>query len=181
MTRSEIATTGGRSAVVVTVPLHGRLRRLRERHDPSAQLGVPPHVTLLFPFVPASGLTGGVRNGVAQVAAAHDPFVVTLASAATFPGAVYLVPEPSAPFISLTAALLARFPAYPPYGGDIAVDGLIPHLTMATDVGVEAAALAREMASALPVHGAARSLTVIAEDGTGRWSLCWRLRLGVPP
>ena len=180
MTRPGTATTGGRSAVVVTVPLPARLRRMRVRYDPTARRGVPPHVTVLYPFVAASALTVGVRTRMAHVAAAHSPFAVTFASAARFPGAVYLAPEPSAPFISLTADLFSRFSAYPPYGGDIAVDGLIPHLTMAVAEDVEAAAVAHEMASALPIHVVVRSLAVIAEDRMGRWSLCWRLRLGVP-
>ena len=45
-----------------------------------------------------------------------------------FPGLVWLEPEPAEPFAALTAAVAARWPDHPPYGG--VFDTVIPHLTV---------------------------------------------------
>ena len=164
----------------MTIPLPARLRRLRIEHDDNANRGVPPHVTLLFPFAPAGALTRALREDVARVATAHEPFAVIFRAVGTFPSVVYLAPEPSSPFLRLTADLFSAFPAYPPYEGEIAMEALVPHLTMAEDAGDRAAALPREIAPSLPIRAVVRSLAVIAEDDHGRWSLRWRLPLGGP-
>jgi hypothetical protein len=46
------------SVVLVPAIDAGRLvTDLRIRHDPSAAKGVPPHLTLMYPFIPAPDLT----------------------------------------------------------------------------------------------------------------------------
>jgi 2'-5' RNA ligase len=178
MTMSGPEVVGGRSAVVVTVPLPQRLQRLRRQHDPVARLGIPAHVTLLFPFVWADALRRDIWDGLARIAAAHTPFAVAFASVGSFPDILYLAPEPAAPFLALTTDLFAAFPACPPYGGEIALDDLVPHLTMAVVTGESAAGLAHEMAASLPIRAIVHRVTVIAEDGGGRWSVRWQLPLG---
>jgi 2'-5' RNA ligase len=169
---------GGRSAVVVAVRLPERLKQLRQRHDPLARLGVPPHLTLLFPFLPAQRLMTETRRRLADVAAAHDPFVLELSRVGAFPDALYLAPRPDAPIRSLAAAVCAAFPDYPPYGGRIAPSALVPHLTMALPTADAMGDLTREMEALLPVHVRVDRLTVISEGQDGRWGVRWRLRLG---
>jgi hypothetical protein len=41
---------------------------------------------------------------------------------------LWLAPEPDAPLRALTAAVWARFPDFPPYGGEF--DDVVPHLTV---------------------------------------------------
>jgi len=169
---------GGRSGIVAIVSLPARLRALRLQHHDDANKGIPPHVTLLYPFAPAGALTRPVRKALARAAAAHEPFVVAFPTVETFPSVVFLAPRPSAPFLDLTRDLCIAFPAYPPYGGEIATDDLIPHLTMAEESGDRAEVLVREIGPLLPVRAVIRSIAVITEDDRGRWSPHWRLRLG---
>ena len=70
--------------------------------------------------------------GLASAVAAVPGFGVTFDTAAWFGTEVlWLAPEPADPFVALTAAVAAAFPAYPPYGG--AHDEVIPHLTVGHD------------------------------------------------
>ena len=99
------------------------------RWDRAAGAGVPAHVTVLFPFLPARGLVPAVRRELAAIAATQAPFEVIFATVGRFPDVVYLAPRPAEPFTRLTGAVAARFPDFPPYGG--AFDEVIPHLTIA--------------------------------------------------
>src|SRR6476469_2484700 len=52
---------GGRTALMVVVAeAEPTVARLRLQLDPFARLGVPAHVTVLFPFIPASGVRDDV-------------------------------------------------------------------------------------------------------------------------
>ena len=55
--------------------------------------------------MPVASLRRSVRRDLAAIAATVQPFDVRFALVGRFPRAVYLVPEPSAPFAELTAAL----------------------------------------------------------------------------
>ncbi|MET0457832.1 MAG: 2'-5' RNA ligase family protein [Ilumatobacteraceae bacterium] len=141
----------------------------RLRHDPAAAAGVPAHVTVLYPFRPVvDGTTADVIGGIAAHEAAFD---VTFAATARFPGdVVYLVPDPAAPFSRLTTAVAAACPDCPPYAGVFADP--IPHLTVADGVDdATAATLERAVRPGLPVSARVARLTLIVQDGTGRWSV----------
>ena len=166
------------SAIVVRVPLPRTLERLRRQWDWAAGVGVPGHVTILFPFMPVALLGPGVRRELAAIAAAHDPFDVRFRRVGRFPGVVYLAPEPAGSFSRLTEAVVARYPEFPPYGG--AFSDVIPHLTLAKSNDAPLDELA-ERAAALPFECRATALEVLAEDGDGRWRSRWRLPLGVRP
>jgi 2'-5' RNA ligase len=175
-----MAPTEPVSAVIVRVPLPGRLVRLRARHDWAASVGVPPHVTVLFPFVPARRLTPAVRQGLAAIARSAAPFDVRFERVGRFPNVVYLQPEPATPFSSLTKTVHAIFPDFPPYGG--AFDEVIPHLTITETFGdaVDEAMLdgiAVEAAHDLPFGVRVSRLDVIVEGDDGRWRGLWRVPL----
>ena len=73
--------------------------------------GIPAHVTVLFPFVPAAQRR---RRSLASAAARSTrrstPFAYELARVETFPGYAWLAPEPAAPFLELIAATEPPFP-----------------------------------------------------------------------
>src|SRR5881392_3278360 len=104
-----------RSGLVVSVaaaaPLIDGWRERTCEARPSA--GVPPHVTLLFPFVPAREIDEAVLRGVAEVCAGVAPFELRFARTGRFPGVLFLEPEPDTPLRALKAALVARFPEQP--------------------------------------------------------------------
>jgi 2'-5' RNA ligase len=169
--------TGERSALVVPIQLPARARRLRARHDPIARLGVPAHLTLLFPFAGAAALDG-LRPALASLVAQHPEIRCWLDATARFrPGSLYLVPHPDDAIRALIASLSAAHPAYPPYGGSF--PDVVPHVTVADQVdpadipGLEAAFSAQ-----LPIEVVARHVSVLVEGGAGRWRTRWRLRLG---
>ncbi len=147
---------------------------------------MPPHVTILYPFVPASQLDPSVRRSLAAIALTTEPFEVTFARIGRFPGVVYLAPDPAEPFVRLTEAVASRFPEHPPYGG--AFEEVVPHLTVVE--GAETAsggqstsldAIASEATRSLPIRRAVRALEVIVQGDDGRWRRHWRLALGVRP
>ena len=101
----------------------------RSRLDRAAALGVPAHVTVLFPFVPPSLITPGVVDALAAAVASVSAFGCEFGATSWFgEDVLYLPPRPGEPFRALTRAVCAAFPGYLPYGGAFA--DTIPHLTI---------------------------------------------------
>jgi 2'-5' RNA ligase len=156
---------------IVPVPqAEGVVADLRKRFDASAALGVPAHITLLFPFMPPGDIDTAVLNGIRDALAGASGFEFTLASTARFPATVYLEPAPAAPFIELTERLARRFPLFPPFGGEFST--IIPHLTVAHGSAPDAVLVQAELMARLaargPVHGVCDSV-VLLENSSGRW------------
>jgi 2'-5' RNA ligase len=168
--------TGPASAVIVRIPVPPAIERLRRRWDRAASIGVPAHVTVLFPFLTPADLAPDARRELASIAADAEPFDVTFASVGRFPSVTYLMPEPSGPFARLTEAVFATFPGFPPYEG--AFEVVIPHLTVAESTSAPHDEIAREAATLLPVRHRITTLEVLVEGAEGRWHGHWRLTLG---
>jgi 2'-5' RNA ligase len=158
-----------RTALIVAVPeAEPAVGALRLAHDASAVLGAPAHVTILFPFAPPEAIDD---TALREVFAAHAAFDFVLDRVERFPeGAVWLHPEPSAPFVALTRAVWSRWPEFPPYAG--LHDQPIPHLTVSDDP--------LEIDVMLPIAARASHVTLIEQDEPrGRWSRRARYPLGV--
>jgi 2'-5' RNA ligase len=125
------------SAVIVTVPeAQSVVGTFRAELDRAALRGVPPHVTVLYPFLPPEQIDASTRAALAEAVASTAAFDVVLARVGWFGDTVvWLAPEPDEPFRALTQAVHRRFPQYPPYGG-VHSDS-IPHLTIGHDAPVE--------------------------------------------
>ncbi len=149
-----------RTALIVVVPeAEPAVRGLRLAHDWSAPLGVPAHITILFPFAAPADID---EAGIADVVASVPAFEFELDRVERFAGGVvWLHPEPSAPFSALTEAIWRGFPDYPPYEG--VHDVLIPHLTVSY--------VPIEFDIDLPIRASAREVTLIEEAADGRWSV----------
>jgi 2'-5' RNA ligase len=151
---------------------------LRSRFDPSAALGVPAHITVLHPFMPPAQVTLEVLACAADALLGLEPFDFLLARVERFRGVLYLAPEPAAPFVALTAALVRAFPAHPPFGG--VHDSIVPHLTVAqgNDRTLQRAEV--ELRIALREHGPitapCRHLCLL-QNADGRWFEWYRLPL----
>jgi hypothetical protein len=167
-----------RSAIIVAFRLPTQIEAIRHRHVPVASLGVPPHVTILSPFMPAVDLDAGVRATIRDIAAGQPAFDVTFDRSAWFPDALYLVPDPASPFASLTLAVCRAFPAFPPYADpSFRPEDVRPHLTIAIGERPGLDRLVDAVTPSLPVGGRARALSVIVEGPDGRWRLRWRVPL----
>jgi len=148
-----------RTALIVAIPeAEPAVGALRLEHDCSAPLGVPAHITILFPFAEAGEVD---EAAVAEVVSSFAPFDFELDRVERFDdGTVWLHPEPSARFSALIEAVARRFPALPPYDG--AYDVVIPHLTVSYEP--------LELEVELPIRATAREVTLIEESADGRWS-----------
>ena len=171
-----MTSDGAESAVVVRLPIPSALEHIRRRHDPVAGVGIPAHVTILYPFVDPDELRGGVRRKLAAIAARHEPFRVRFEQVRLWPGVVYLAPEPADRFSRLIDDLVAAFPHHPPYGG--AFDEVIPHLTVSAAAEAPLEAIAAEAAASLPFERPVTRLEVLVEGPDSRWRAQWRIRLG---
>jgi 2'-5' RNA ligase len=170
---------GPESAIIVRASIPPAIERIRRRWDFAASVGVPPHVTILYPFLPPDELRADVRAELAVLAGSVEPFDVRFAAVGRWPTVVYLAPEPSAPFAALTSAVTARFPDCPPYGG--AIDEVIHHLTVVESQTVALDGIAAEVEPFLPFERLVAAIEVIVEGPDGRWRLRWRIPLGVRP
>ena len=166
--------SAGQTAVIVPVgAVDGIVSPWRRQFDSSAAVGVPPHVTIVFPFLPADRLTERDLADLAGVFRAEPVFEVTFASFGRFAGAegeqdvLYLRPDPAAPFRRLIAAMGERWPQAPPYEGRYGEP--IPHLTVTETAPAAAMALARaSVQSRLPVTATVDRGCLLTFDG-GRW------------
>ena len=160
-----------RSALIVRVdPAQAVVAALRARYDPAARLGVPAHITVLFPFMPPRQIDAAVRRRIQAAVRSVPVFAYTLAQTGRFPDTLYLVPEPSAPFIALTRALADEFVQYPPFGA--AHDSIVPHLTVVHGDADAAALVQPELAGALERHGPISAIcreVELIQNSTGRW------------
>ncbi|MER5890201.1 2'-5' RNA ligase family protein [Streptomyces sp. NPDC001941] len=156
----------GLTALVVRIPeADPVVGAWRERYDPSAALGVPAHVSVLYPFLDAGRTDEGVHAALAEVFARHQAFDVRFERCGRFPGMLYLAPEPAGPFRELTEDVVARWPEAPPYGGRFG--GSAPHLTVA--LRQEDAVLDEvegELRAGLPFASRVTSVDLVAYDGT---------------
>lgn len=174
-------TYGGlRSAVVVVVdeaaPAVDGWRERTCNDRPS--IGVPPHVTLVFPFAPAADLDDAVERTLATATAATPAFEARFRTTARFPDVLYLAPEPAGPFVLLTEAIAGTFPDYPPYEG--AFDTVVPHLTVAQGDDRLLAEAEADVARSLPIESFVREAVLLeeVEPHWGRWQVRARFPLG---
>lgn len=140
----------------------------RRRHTGDALLGVPAHITLLYPFVSPERLGEQVEAKLGALLARFPSFEFALARTARFPTVLYLAPEPAEPFARLTEAIAAEWPEHPPYEGEF--DTVVPHLTVSCS---EDQTLLDEISAAvepeLPIHSRASEALLLVEDEDGSW------------
>lgn len=159
----------GETAVLVVInEVEPLIDRWRQRYDPAAAAGVPPHVTLLYPFLNIDRIDEDTLDALRTLIGGHRAFETRFEQCGRFPELLYLAPTPDQPFRDLTDALVARWPEVPPYGGQY--DDLIPHLTVlqaqqphVLDT-VEAA-----LAGQLPVNARVSSAQLLVNEGS-RWT-----------
>lgn len=159
------------SAFAVKVPAAEPIAAdLRRRFDPTVALGVPAHITLLVPFMDPERITDEVLARARRVLQRTAPFSFVLGKVGRFPETAYLAPEPAAPFIEMTRALVKEFPEFPPYDG--AHDDIVPHLSVAHGNALHAEEAAIELQARLLASGPVQAHcteVVLIENASGRW------------
>lgn len=138
--------------------------------------GMPAHVTVLVPFVPAERIDDELLDDLRGLFAGFQPFGFTLPRLRRFPTTLYLEPEPAGPFRELTRAVAARWPEHQPYEGEF--DDVVPHLTAAQGEQALLDAAEAEIAPKLPLVARASEVTLLVEaERFGEW---WEPRATFP-
>lgn len=170
---------GRRSALVVVADeVDPVVADLRRELDPSARLGVPAHVTVLFPFVACEAIDRGALSRLADLFASVPAFDHSFCRTDWFEHDVlWLASDADAQFRALTGLVADAFPEHPPYGGQF--DDVVPHLTIA-DRGPLAAmrAAERRLQPHLPIASSTCAITLLEEQHSGFWAPAATLALG---
>lgn len=184
--RARLRQARARCSVVVEVveaySLGQRAATLLGSSNPSpAGGGLPPHITVLHPFVRRwrvnrfliRRLQATSRRALADLG--PEPLTVRLNGLERFPAVLYAVPEPAEPFARLTRALWAAWPRYPPYEG--AFSTIVPHLSVVDGYDPSESVVA-QLSEALPITAQVTEALLVAPLPNGRWETLARLPLG---
>jgi 2'-5' RNA ligase len=168
------------SALIVEVPkAEPIVAPWRLRHDPVAAVGIPAHVTILYPLAPPMALDAELDAALAAFAGAREPFEVVFSDIRRFPDTVWLAPEAGSGFDALIAGAIAAFPAFPPYEGRF--PDPVPHLTIGQGTEAEMDALftavSAGIADELPLRARVDRLSLFVTLA-GRWERRRSYRLG---
>src|SRR3984957_1994155 len=167
-----VTSPAAHSGLIVEVPeAEPAVARLRERLDASAPLGIPAHITVLFPFMPPGTIDPAVLDELAGLFAAVSRFGFRLDRTDWFGDEVlWLGPDDPGPFRALTEPVHRAYPAYPPFEGQFS--DVIPHLTVGHGHPVTDLRAAEEsVRTRLPIDGFADAVTLVTQaTAGGRWT-----------
>jgi len=156
--------------VIVLDDARPQLEPVREEfHAQEVAAGIPLHVTLLYPFAPPDRVD---EEALADFFAGYDAFTLTLRGLATWPQVVYAVPEPRDHLLAMMHALIAKYPEYPPYEGEIAEPE--PHATLSElepgeSLEAIAAGIRARTESLFPIQCEIRDGALLQEHEPDRW------------
>jgi 2'-5' RNA ligase len=160
------------SALVVPVDLPRRLELVHRARVVSAALGMPAHVTLLFPFKGADELREADRRRIAGILRTTGPIPYRLTVIRDWDDARYLVVDPGDPFTRLVERLVGAYPTWTPYGGAFPY---VPHVTISEGAPDEHPAIADPRS---PLERLADEAVLMAQGDDGRWRVRWRFQVG---
>lgn len=163
-----------KSAIIIPVPEADLIvKKWREKYDRVALLGIPAHVTLLFPFKIPSEINNTVIDKLQLFFKTVNSFLFSLATIGTFPNVIFLSPNPRNPFIEITKKLNLLFPKNPPYGGKF--PEINPHLTIGQlnrkdNFNEILDNISKDINSKLPIESKAREVKLMVENLDQTWS-----------
>ena len=184
MATSPQAAAADQSALIIEVPeAEPVVGSFRARFDPSSAVGVPAHVTVIYPFLPPARISASVLQSLRDLFVHLPAFRARFSTIRHFPRTLYLAPVPGPPFRRLTTFVFTQFPAAAPYGGQFS--DIVPHLTVARAASSrQLAKIAADFRAAakgsLPVQTVVAAVTLI-ERRAGRWRRCYVFQLGPKP
>ncbi|UUZ46177.2 2'-5' RNA ligase family protein [Janibacter limosus] len=168
-----------RTALVVEVPeVEPAVGEIRRDLDPMAGRGVPPHVTVLFPFVPLDQLDATIVARLESVFRQGAPFEHCFVGTHWFGDEVlWLASDGDRQLRGLTDLVVVEFPAHQPYGGEHAE--VVPHLTIADHAPLDAMRSAEtEVGARPPICAVTTSVSLLTEQPSGDWTTERRFGLG---
>ncbi|MEZ4672139.1 MAG: 2'-5' RNA ligase family protein [Anaerolineae bacterium] len=102
---------------------------LERQYALESLIRVPPHISVLIPFVPYDQLDQALLT-LQAIGAETEAFSITLQGYDHFPGVIFMNPVNPDPIKGLFRKISAAFPTYLPYDGRHGND-LHPHVTVA--------------------------------------------------
>jgi len=171
---------GPQSGLIIEIPAaEPAVHRCRERLDASAPLGVPAHITILFPFVPPTAIGEAEITGLGELFGSVSRFRFVLDRTGWFGADVlWLGPADPGPFRALTERVFRAYPDFPPFEGQF--DDVVPHLTVGHGQPISALRRAEDSVRAyLPIEASADGVTLISQHSAGGpWAKTAFFRLG---
>jgi 2'-5' RNA ligase len=172
-----------KSGLIIEVPeAEPAVSEPRSRMDGNARLGIPAHITVLFPFMPPAHIDDAVLRRLACVFAATPAFEHRLVRTSWFDEDVlWLAPEDDSPFRSLTESVHREFPDYAHFGGQY--ENVVPHLTIADRCPLEQMQSAEHLVEKhLPISCVAAGVSLVVQrDASGAWTRSTSFALGEVP
>jgi hypothetical protein len=149
------------TTIISPTPFVGRrIEDIRARHDWSAQLGVPAHVTLLGPFLDPAEVDGQIVGRLREIVSGQRRFHATFDRLALLGDVACLLPADPSPFEHLHRTLHEHWPHLPRRSGH--------QVTVARDLNdAEFELLANSIEPLLPLVGSVREVMLLATDGNG--------------
>jgi 2'-5' RNA ligase len=159
----------GETILLIEVPRAQTLVR-------TAEVGIPAHVTVLYPFLPDERIDRVVLADLAELVRENKAFAIGFESCGQFPGVLYLEPSPAAKIRALTELVSARWPDFPPYEGKYA--DITPHLTVVYAKNqAELTQVEEVVRSSLPITSHVDAVSLWVHDGM-RWQPHTKFPLG---
>ena len=157
------------TALLITVPdMPKVIRDTRLSLDPGAALGVPEHVTVMYPFLHPDDVGEAIVDRLEKICSETAGFEFSLTEVRWFGEAVvWLAPRPEDPFRRLSMLVEREFGTRP-YGG--AYDEITPHLTIGYHAPVDQMRAAQDVVVPfLPIHARAAELALF-QGGPAGWA-----------
>jgi hypothetical protein len=160
---------GNESAIIIPIPeAEPLVGPLRLRYDASARLGVPAHITVLYPFCSVQAAVGQMEV-LRDVCQAIEKFRFSFTEVRQFSATAYLHPDKSEAFVQITKTFVLRWPEYKPYSG--VHNDMVPHLTVADRVDSQTlSAVEEHLRRHLPLNCIAAEIWLLTSDHAGVWS-----------
>ena len=169
----QFESVAGDSALLIRLPELDR--RLAPWLGQWPDDGITAHVTVLVPFLDEPEIAEDVLVELRALFAGFAAFDLTFARTGRFPTVLYLAPEPDRPIRDMIAAVHARWPQCPPYGG--AFDDPTPHLSVVHEAAEAEYEQARQaLETRLPLRTRAAAVDLLIYDGR-RWNVRERFPL----
>jgi len=144
------------SAVAILLPeLDTYVGAYRQKYDPSAHFGFPPHMTILWPFMRPDQITEETETQLSRLFSSFRKFHIQFSKTGKSPTGKYLIPNPSDPIIKMISAAKKLFPDYPLYRDKDYQPN--PHITIIHEKDPEkldlvSAKLDREIEKSFPIQ-----------------------------
>jgi len=167
----QVATVLGSGLIIEVPEAEPVVGEPRLRLDGNARIGIPAHITVLFPFLPPASINDAVRRRLAGISAAVPVWEYRLVRTSWFGDDVlWLAPEDATPFRSLTDSVHREFPDCPPFGGQF--ENVVPHLTIADRRPLQQMKSAeRQVERHLPIDCIAAGMSrMVQRDAAGAWT-----------